>query len=109
MQKHGVGDAERAWKERLGAYAAAYPELAETLARRLSGALPLNFETDIDNYIALCAETGADTASRKASQQTLNALGPLLPELLGGSADPRGVKPYPLAGFKRGFGNGRRR
>ena len=83
-------DAELAWKQRLGAYAAAYPELAETLARRLSGALPLNFETDIDNYIALCAETGADTASRKASQQTLNALGPLLPELLGGSADLAG-------------------
>ena len=83
-------DAEREWKERLGAYAAAYPELAETFARRLSGALPLNFETDIDNYIALCAETGADTASRKASQQTLNALGPLLPELLGGSADLAG-------------------
>lgn len=82
--------AERAWQERLAAYAGEYPELAEEFARRQSGALPANFETDIDNYIALCAETAADVASRKASQQTLNAIGPMLPELLGGSADLAG-------------------
>jgi len=86
-----AGDkAEAAWKDTLAAYAEAYPALAEEFARRVSGALPANFEQEIDNYIALCAETAADVASRKASQQTLNALGPLLPEMLGGSADLAG-------------------
>lgn len=82
--------AEKAWQERLAAYAAAYPEEAEELARRWQGALPEGFAARMDDYIALCAETGADMASRKASQQTLNTLGPLLPELLGGSADLAG-------------------
>lgn len=83
-------EAEQSWKETLAKYAQAHPALAEELTRRMSGVLPANFETDIDNYIALCAETAADVASRKASQQTLNVLGPLLPELLGGSADLAG-------------------
>lgn len=83
-------EAEQSWKETLAKYAQAHPALAEELTRRMSGALPAHFETDIDNYIALCAETAADVASRKASQQTLNVLGPLLPELLGGSADLAG-------------------
>ncbi len=82
--------AEADWKATFTAYAEAYPELANGLARRLKGALPENFESDMDDYIALCAETAADVASRKASQQTLNTLGPLLPELLGGSADLAG-------------------
>lgn len=82
--------AEASWKESFAGYKAAYPELASELERRLDGQLPASFETDIDNYIALCAETAADLASRKASQQTLNALGPILPELLGGSADLAG-------------------
>ena len=88
-QEQGAA-AEHDWKEMLAAYAEAYPELAEEFARRMSGALPSNFESDMDDYIALCAETAADVASRKASQQTLNTLGPLLPELLGGSADLAG-------------------
>ncbi len=82
--------AEHYWKESLAAYADAHPEQAEELARRLSGALPANFESDMNDYIALCAETAADLASRKASQNTLNTLGALVPELLGGSADLAG-------------------
>ena len=82
--------AEQAWRERLAAFAESAPEQAEELARRWRGALPEGFETAINDYIALCAETGSDMASRKASQQTLNALGPLLPEMLGGSADLAG-------------------
>jgi transketolase len=88
-QEQGAA-AEHEWKEMLAAYADSHPELAEEFARRMSGALPSNFESDMDDYIALCAETAADVASRKASQQTLNTLGPLLPELLGGSADLAG-------------------
>lgn len=82
--------AEADWQQALKHYADAHPAEASDLARRLSGELPADFETNMDNYIALCAETAADVASRKASQQTLNALGPLLPELLGGSADLAG-------------------
>ena len=82
--------AEQTWRERLAAFAESAPEPAEELARRWRGALPEGFETAINDYIALCAETGSDMASRKASQQTLNALGPLLPEMLGGSADLAG-------------------
>lgn len=82
--------AENDWQQRLAAYATAYPAEAEELARRWQGALPASFATAMDDYIALCADTAADMASRKASQQTLNALGPLLPELLGGSADLAG-------------------
>ncbi len=82
--------AEADWQQALKRYADAYPAEAGDFARRLSGELPADFETNMDNYIALCAETAADVASRKASQQTLNALGPLLPELLGGSADLAG-------------------
>ena len=82
--------AEQAWRERLAAFAESAPEQAEELARHWRGALPEGFETAINDYIALCAETGSDMASRKASQQTLNALGPLLPEMLGGSADLAG-------------------
>ena len=82
--------AEQAWRERLAAFAESAPQQAEELARRWRGALPEGFETAINDYIALCAETGSDMASRKASQQTLNALGPLLPEMLGGSADLAG-------------------
>ena len=48
-------EAEQSWKETLAKYAQAHPALAEELTRRMSGALPANFETDIDNYIALCA------------------------------------------------------
>lgn len=81
---------EADWQQALKRYTDAYPAEAGDFARRLSGELPADFETSIDNYIALCAETAADVASRKASQQTLNALGPLLPELLGGSADLAG-------------------
>jgi len=82
--------AEQAWRERLAAFAESAPQQAEELARHWRGALPEGFETAINDYIALCAETGSDMASRKASQQTLNALGPLLPEMLGGSADLAG-------------------
>ena len=81
---------EQDWKAQFADFADTAPEQAEELARRLRGAIPNEFETKIDNYIALCAETGADIASRKASQQTLNTLGPLLPEMLGGSADLAG-------------------
>lgn len=82
--------AESDWQGQLAAYEAAHPALAGEFTRRMAGELPANFETAMNDYIALCAENAADVASRKASQQTLNVMGPVVPELLGGSADLAG-------------------
>ncbi len=81
---------ESDWNSRFAAYAAAYPELASELKRRLSGELPADFAEKSAAYIAEVQAKGETIASRKASQNTLNAFGPLLPELLGGSADLAG-------------------
>ncbi|MAR00419.1 MAG: transketolase [Oceanospirillaceae bacterium] len=82
--------AEKAWDEKFAAYAAAYPELAAEFSRRISGDLPADFAAKAQAYIEECQAKGDVVASRKASQNTLNAFGPLLPEMLGGSADLAG-------------------
>ncbi|HHJ4328493.1 TPA: transketolase, partial [Klebsiella pneumoniae] len=82
--------AEAAWNARFAAYAAAYPELAAEFKRRMAGELPADFAEKTAAYIREVAEKGETIASRKASQNSLNAFGPLLPELLGGSADLAG-------------------
>jgi transketolase len=82
--------AELDWNEAMTAYTAAYPELAAELSRRLAGELPADFSAQAAAYMARCQEEGESVASRKASQNCLNAYGPLLPELLGGSADLAG-------------------
>jgi transketolase len=74
----------------VAAYATAHPELAAELRRRLAGNLPADFSEQAAAYVAKCQEEGASVASRKASQNCLNTYGPLLPELLGGSADLAG-------------------
>jgi transketolase len=81
---------ESEWGAQFDAYRAAHSDLADELLRRLTGALPRDFPQQADAYIDECVVAGADIASRKASQQALNALGPNLPELLGGSADLAG-------------------
>ncbi|WP_300724781.1 transketolase [Pseudomonas sp.] len=81
---------ESEWDKRFAAYAAEFPELAAELTRRLSGKLPADFDAKATAYINEVAAKGETIASRKASQNTLNAFGPLLPELLGGSADLAG-------------------
>ncbi len=82
--------AEAEWQQVMDAYAADHPELAAELQRRLAGQLPENFSAEADAWIRQCQEAGETIASRKASQNCLNAFGPLLPELLGGSADLAG-------------------
>lgn len=82
--------AHAAWSERFAAYRAAYPELAAEYSRRVKGELPADFIAGADAYIAECQAKMEKVASRKASQNSLNAFGPLLPELLGGSADLAG-------------------
>ena len=79
--------AEKEWEAAMMAYVADYPELATELRRRLAGELPEDFAQQATAYIAQCQKEGATIASRKASQNSLDAYGPLLPELIGGSAD----------------------
>ena len=82
--------AEAEWQEVLVAYERAHPELAAELLRRLAGELPEGFAAAAQAYVEECQERGESIASRKASENCLNAFGPLLPELLGGSADLAG-------------------
>ncbi len=81
---------EQTWQSLYDAYRKAHPELAEELDRRLKGQLPPSFDLQANAYIQEVAAKGETIASRKASQNALNAFGPLLPELLGGSADLAG-------------------
>ncbi|WP_420935078.1 transketolase [Alteromonas sp. A081] len=84
------GEAESAWNDAFAAYEAAYPELAAEFKRRVNGELPVDFSDKADAIIAELQANPQNIASRKASQNALNAFGPLLPELLGGSADLAG-------------------
>ena len=84
------GEAQQAWNALFAKYAEVYPELAAELKRRLSGDVPADFVAKADDYIAKLQANPDTIASRKASQNALNAFGPLLPELLGGSADLAG-------------------
>lgn len=81
---------EKNWQGQFDAYQKAHPELAQELTRRLKGELPASFDLQAKAYIQEVASKGETIASRKASQNALNAFGPLLPELLGGSADLAG-------------------
>ena len=81
---------EQQWNTDFAAYKDAYPQLAMELKRRLAGDLPVDFSEKATQYIADCQRGEVTVASRKASQNTLNQFGPLLPELLGGSADLAG-------------------
>jgi transketolase len=82
--------AQQAWDQQFAAYKAEYPDLAREFERRSNGQLPADFSEKADAYIRECQEKMEKVASRKASQNCLNAFGPLLPELIGGSADLAG-------------------
>ena len=78
---------EAEWNALLDAYTAQFPEQAAELKRRSSGELPADFVAQADAYIAKVQAEGPVIASRKASQNAIEAFAPLLPELVGGSAD----------------------
>ncbi len=82
--------AEAAWNETFAAYAAKYPTEAAELKRRISGDLPADFAAKADAYIAEVNAKAETIASRKASQNAIQAFAPQLPEILGGSADLAG-------------------
>ncbi|MBO1520648.1 transketolase [Oceanisphaera pacifica] len=79
--------AEGKWNEQFNAYAAAYPELAAEFKRRSLGELPANWAQASSDFIKQLQANPAKIATRKASQNALDAFGAILPELLGGSAD----------------------
>ncbi|MGO1190676.1 transketolase [Vibrio casei] len=78
---------EAAWNEKFAAYATAYPELAAEFKRRTAGDLPSDWEAKANAIIADLQANPANIASRKASQNALEAFGQMLPEFMGGSAD----------------------
>jgi transketolase len=81
---------EDTWQQQFDAYGAAHPELAAEFQRRMQGALPENWSHQADAFIDEVQAAGEDIASRKASQNALEGYAPLLPELIGGSADLTG-------------------
>ncbi|MFD0727474.1 transketolase [Lysobacter brunescens] len=78
---------EHAWANLFDRYAAAHPEAAAEFNRRLAGELSADFAANADAYIAKLQAEGPVVASRKASQMAIETFAPLLPELVGGSAD----------------------
>ena len=90
-------DAERSWRARFEAYRAEYPTLAAELERRMAGDLPSAFAEKLPELLAAIAAKPDAVATRKASQNALDALAPLLPEFFGGSADLTGSN---LTNFK---------
>lgn len=82
--------AEQDWTTRFAAYQKAHPELAAEFERRMAGKRPSNWDARASEFIAAVDKKAETIASRKASQNALNGYGPLLPELLGGSADLAG-------------------
>lgn len=78
---------EAAWNDKFAAYAKAFPELAAEFKRRVNGELPANWKAEAKKFVEQLQANPANIASRKASQNTLEAFGKVLPEFLGGSAD----------------------
>jgi transketolase len=82
--------AENKWQRLLKEYAAVYPDAAAELERRIHGRLPADWGALVAATLATVQAAGASLATRQSSQAALNAFGPSLPELFGGSADLTG-------------------
>lgn len=81
---------EKQWQLTFESYRKSHPELAKELSRRLTGKLPENWQESATSFITSVDQKAEKVATRKASQNCLNGFGPLLPELIGGSADLAG-------------------
>jgi transketolase len=84
------GEFEARWRERFTAYEAKYPELAAEFRRRIAGELPANWSAATRELVTQINAQAQTVATRKASQNAIEGLGKLLPELVGGSADLAG-------------------
>ena len=82
--------AEGDWNARFDAYRAAFPELAAEFQRRMAGELPADWNAHVDAVLAKVVDKAETIATRKASQNSIEAYAPKLPELIGGSADLTG-------------------
>jgi len=89
-QKQKGADVQAAWDAQFAAYRAQYPELAFEFERRMQGELPGQFEETLAAAVAATIEKKETIATRKASQNAIQALASTLPEFLGGSADLTG-------------------
>ncbi|KON80901.1 transketolase [Azoarcus sp. PA01] len=78
---------EADWNAKFDTYARAFPEAAAEFERRMNGELPANWAQHVDNVLAKFGEKAETIATRKASQNSIEAFAPALPELIGGSAD----------------------
>ncbi|NYB32127.1 transketolase [Pantoea agglomerans] len=85
--KAAGAEREKAWDAKFAAYKEAHPELAKEYERRMNGEMPANWETETTRFIQELQANPQKIASRKASQNSLEAYGKMLPEFLGGSAD----------------------
>jgi transketolase len=99
------GARESAWNENFTAYAKQHPQLAAEFKRRLTGELPPTWKTHCTNVLTLFNSKAETVATRKASQNAIEALAPALPELIGGSADLAGSNLTWWSGSKA-VGNG---
>ena len=90
----------REWRERFDAWRAEYPGDAVEFERRMSGELPTDWTETCARHVGAAGAAAEDIASRKASQNALEALGPVLPELIGGSADLTGSNLTKWSGSK---------
>ncbi|MDC0038490.1 transketolase [Gammaproteobacteria bacterium] len=81
---------EMDWSERFTAYRTAHPALAAEYERRINGDLPIDWPVGASTFINSMVNAGESVASRQASRQALDGFGPMLPELIGGSADLAG-------------------
>jgi transketolase len=81
---------EAEWNQRFAAYAAAYPDMAAEFKRRMTGELPADWTACRDAFLALTVQKAETIATRKASQNAIEGFAPVLPELIGGSADLAG-------------------
>ncbi len=88
--KENGKELQTAWQKKFAAYQAAFPAEAAEFERRMKGDLPANFDAAVEKMIAACLEKKETIATRKASQNAIQALAPVLPEFLGGSADLTG-------------------
>ncbi|WP_109124246.1 transketolase [Dyella sp. C11] len=88
--KKAGAEREQKWHDAVAKYTAAFPELAAEFNRRVSGELPSDWAEKSQAYVDKMQKEGPEVATRKSSQMTLDAFGPLLPELIGGSADLAG-------------------
>ncbi|THF60673.1 transketolase [Pseudothauera rhizosphaerae] len=86
--KGAAGEAE--WNARFAAYHAAHPELAAEFERRMAGELPADWNAHVEAVLAKVIDKAETIATRKASQNSIEAYAPVLPELIGGSADLAG-------------------